>query len=200
MARTCILNQFTPEAVLTRTIFGFVSIQWPDTSVPLTLSTMTNSRHNGVDATVNACTGFTYLCDVRAVLYMQLYFPTIRKDFHCNVHNSMCMQYFSADELTTGVKNTQQRPVLFRFAHIYFSSPEFGGWRNEQLRHPLYIHNNWNHVQSRAHHVHMCAFNSYNHCGRKMNSRKVTNFVCLIISFWTFHEYHENKLQIDCDM
>ena len=40
---------------------------------------------------------------------MQLYFPTIRKDFHCNAQNSMCMQYMyvSADELTTGVKNTQ---------------------------------------------------------------------------------------------
>ena len=44
----------------------------------------------------------------------------------------MCMQYFSADELTTGVKNTQ-RPHM-----IILYSPEFGGWSNEQLRHPLY--------------------------------------------------------------
>ena len=32
---------------------------------------------------------------------MQLYFPAIHKDFICNAQNSMCMQYFSADELTT---------------------------------------------------------------------------------------------------
>ena len=57
------------------------------------------SQRNGVDATVNACTGFTYL----RVMCAQLYFPTIRKDCHCNAQNSMCMQYFSADKLTTGV-------------------------------------------------------------------------------------------------
>ena len=85
-----------------------------------TLSTMTNSRCNGVDATVNACTGFTYLCDVHAVLYMQLYFPTIRKDFHRNAQNSICMQYFSADELTKGVKNTQQPPSFLKLHTCLF--------------------------------------------------------------------------------
>ena len=59
------------------------------------------------------------------------------QDFHCNAQNYMCMQYFSADELTAGdipeMKNTEQPPILFSFTHVYFSSPEFGGWSNEQL-------------------------------------------------------------------
>ena len=73
------------------------------------LSTMT-SRSGGVDATVNAFTGFTYA----ARSYMQLYFPAIRKDFICTAKNATCVQYFSADELTTGeipeMENTQQLP------------------------------------------------------------------------------------------
>ena len=40
---------------------------------------------------------------------MQLY-------FHCNAQNFMCMQYFSADELTTGeipeMENMQQPPIF----------------------------------------------------------------------------------------
>ena len=44
--------------------------------------------------------------------YIQVYFPTVHYDFHHNAQNSMCMQYFSADELTTGVKNMQQPPSI----------------------------------------------------------------------------------------
>ena len=47
--------------------------------------------------------------------YMQLYFPVIR-----NAQNSMCTQYFSADEWTTGeihemdnTKTPQQPPGIF---------------------------------------------------------------------------------------
>ena len=32
----------------------------------------------------------------------------------------MCMQYFSADELTTDVKNMQQPPISFTYLHIFF--------------------------------------------------------------------------------
>ena len=46
----------------------------------------------------NSERGFTSMC----TLYMQLYFPAVHKDFYRNAQNSMCMQYFSADELTTG--------------------------------------------------------------------------------------------------
>ena len=86
--------------------------------------------------------------------YMQLYFPTMRQDFHRNAQNSMCMHYFSADELTTGVKKHATTAQIYcSFAHVY-SSPEFGGWSNEQLRHPLYtiIGTMFSHVST------MCAF------------------------------------------
>ena len=73
--------------------------------------------------------------------YMQLYFPTIRKDFHRNAQNSMCMQYFSADELTTGVKKhtiiaqffSKLRTCLF----FLLLSLGVGAMSNEQLRHPF---------------------------------------------------------------
>ena len=84
-----------------------------DTSVQRTWSMIT-SRRDGVDATMSAP-------------YMQLYFPAIRKDFIRNAQNSMCMQYFSADELTTGeipeMENTQQPPRCL-------PSPAFGDWSN----------------------------------------------------------------------
>ena len=76
----------------------------------------------------------------------------------------MCVQYFSADEFTTGeipeIKNMQQPPIFYylfiALGMFIFSSPEYGGWSNEQLLFP--DNNNWYHVQSRAHHVHTFAF------------------------------------------
>ena len=67
-------------------------------------------------------------------MYMQLYFPAIRKDFFCNAKKSMCMQYFSADKLTTGeipeMENTRQPHSILASHILIFSSPEFGGWSN----------------------------------------------------------------------
>ena len=72
---------------------------------------------------------------------MQFYFPAIHKEFIRTAQNSMCMEYFSADELTTAkspkLKTRNNRPDFFLALHM-FSSPEFGGWSIEQLSHPLY--------------------------------------------------------------
>ena len=68
-------------------------------------------------------------------MYMQLYFPAIPKDFFRNAQNYMCMQHFSAYELTTGeipeMENTQQ-PHSYLASHmlIFFFS---WVWGLEQL-------------------------------------------------------------------
>ena len=81
------------------------------------------------DATVNACTGFTYVHAIH---------------FHHNTQNSMCMQYFSADELTIRVKSPKWKIHNFSFFVLYlfltWHTPEFGVGAIEHLRHP-YIHN-----------------------------------------------------------
>ena len=54
---------------------------------------------------VNARTGFTYVHAVHVTLFSS-------KNFICNAQNSMCMQYFFADELTTGAIPEMENTVL----------------------------------------------------------------------------------------
>ena len=86
---------------------------------------------------------------VMCTSYIQVYFLTVRKDFHRNAQNSMCMQYFSADE-----KACNNHPVLFSFAHVNFFFSWVWGLEQWAITPPP-IHNNWHHVQSRVHQVHI---------------------------------------------
>ena len=75
------------------------------------------------------------------------------------------MQYFPADELTTG-EIPETTAQLFLPSHMFiFSSPEFGGWSNEKSRNPLYtiIYTMFSHMGT----MFTCAL-SYNHYGRMM--------------------------------
>ena len=78
------------------------------------------SRRDGVDATVKRVHWF-YLCARRT--YNFIFQQSVR--IFTAMPKILCAcNILSADELTTAKWKTCNGPVLFSFAHVYFSSPE----------------------------------------------------------------------------